>query len=69
MEHVIASVYMAALMVCHFNWHLFLARENRGAGNTDRATEHLADARHVMDDLKHLHDVWAEAAEEAEVSE
>ena len=62
MEGVIASIYAAALMVCKFKWHLFLARENRGAGNTDRATEHLADARRIMDELENLCDAWVEAA-------
>ncbi len=48
---VIAAVYAAALEVCRFNWHLFMAREYRGAGHVDRATENMADARRIMDEL------------------
>lgn len=45
-------VCRAALAVCEFQWHLFLAHENRAAGKADRAAAHVDRARAVMESVQ-----------------
>lgn len=42
----------AAMHVCEFQWHLFLAHEDRAAGKADRAAAHVDKARAVMESVQ-----------------
>lgn len=53
-ERILREVFCAAFLVCSFNWHLFKAREDRGAGRVETAAAHIREAQGISDDLYDL---------------
>ena len=53
-ERVLREVFGAAFLICSFNWHLFKAREDRGAGRVESAAAHIREAQGISDNLYDL---------------
>lgn len=51
MDEVLRAVYGCALMACSFQWHLFMAREDRGRGHVESAAAHIREAQELSDEL------------------
>jgi hypothetical protein len=54
-EKVLRTVYGCALMVCSFQWHLFMAREDRGKGHVESAAAHVREAQELSDEILRLY--------------
>jgi hypothetical protein len=42
-------------MVCSFQWHLFMAREDRGKGHVESAAAHVREAQELSDEILRLY--------------
>lgn len=50
-DRLIVAIYDAALKVAIVHWHLFLAREDRGAGRVELARMSMERARSTISDI------------------
>ena len=50
-EKGLRAVFGAALLVCQFQWHLFMAREDRGRGHVESAAAHIREAQAASDEI------------------
>lgn len=56
MDAYLAAIYGAAHAVALVHWHLFLAREDRGAGRVDSARRSMERAVSIIEDLARARD-------------
>lgn len=57
-EKVLRAVFGAALCVCMFQWHLFMAREDRGRGHVESAAAHIREAQATSDEIMRLYRLY-----------